>query len=444
MTIHRERYYGGKGQPAWLPWLIVFLAGLLLGWLVIGWWLWPVTYTNSLPQDLRVDYRDQYLTMVAESFNTNKDAGVARERTALWPATELAEHLSLLQTTANSSNRAQADNVGRLATALSVGKAAPAAKAGPGAATAAPTAVRSGEVPASAAATAPVPLWRRLLTGLIWLLVAGLGAAAIILLVRRWRQQQSLVPAPAGLDTRTHRNLRSPGNDQSAADIAQEARSSWPAEEYDQVAMGDQDPWPGLEDEPVGGNQASAPKESPVRRGASALSRATGALAGLKRREAPEPAAIPEYSVRELTPVGDFEAQFHAGELDYQQPFDINDPNGGFIGECGVTLKQPVGRNGDQAAALDVWLWETSDQDTRSLVLISEGALRDKNLMTELAEGREPVVVRPGEDFWLNSSKIAVHGKIEKVMYVPDEAPQTYFAEVRLSLRTYLKPDRPA
>ncbi len=35
------------------PWvwivLLSLLAGLLVGWLVIGWWLWPVQWTGALP-----------------------------------------------------------------------------------------------------------------------------------------------------------------------------------------------------------------------------------------------------------------------------------------------------------------------------------------------------------------------------------------------------------
>ena len=40
------------GQPWWFLPAVAFFLGLFIGWLVIGWGVWPVTYKNALPQDL--------------------------------------------------------------------------------------------------------------------------------------------------------------------------------------------------------------------------------------------------------------------------------------------------------------------------------------------------------------------------------------------------------
>jgi hypothetical protein len=50
-----------RSRPMWFWPLVAFLVGLLIGWLVIGWALWPVTWKNTLPQDLRPAERDAYL-----------------------------------------------------------------------------------------------------------------------------------------------------------------------------------------------------------------------------------------------------------------------------------------------------------------------------------------------------------------------------------------------
>ena len=66
-------------------WLI-FLAGLLLGvagGLVYGWVISPVQYTNASPAVLRPDYRNDYVLMVAESYQADHDIRRA--------ASELAE-----------------------------------------------------------------------------------------------------------------------------------------------------------------------------------------------------------------------------------------------------------------------------------------------------------------------------------------------------------------
>ena len=79
-----------NGRP-WYFWpLIAFVVGLLIGWLVIGWGLWPVTWTNALIQDLRPDLRNQYISMVADSYAQTGNLDQARGRLAGWSDEELA------------------------------------------------------------------------------------------------------------------------------------------------------------------------------------------------------------------------------------------------------------------------------------------------------------------------------------------------------------------
>lgn len=74
-------------------------TGLALG-LAIGWWLWPVQYTNTAPAALRQDYRDDYVVMVATDFEVEQNLEQARKRLKLLdpeeptaPVVELAERL---------------------------------------------------------------------------------------------------------------------------------------------------------------------------------------------------------------------------------------------------------------------------------------------------------------------------------------------------------------
>ena len=79
--------------------LITLAVGLAIG-VAIGWVLWPVEYTNTSPQFLRQDYRDDYVTMVAETYFVERDLERATDRLGLIalgeperPVIELAERL---------------------------------------------------------------------------------------------------------------------------------------------------------------------------------------------------------------------------------------------------------------------------------------------------------------------------------------------------------------
>ena len=83
------------------PWvwivLLSLLAGLLVGWLVIGWWLWPVQWTGALPADLGPADTERYFDLVAESYLLNQDAKLAEKRLASFPASQQAALLKDVQ-----------------------------------------------------------------------------------------------------------------------------------------------------------------------------------------------------------------------------------------------------------------------------------------------------------------------------------------------------------
>lgn len=65
-----------------LPLGLVGLAlGITMG-LLVGWVLWPVQYTNTPPAQLRQDYRNDYILMVAAAYQVEGNADAALERLA--------------------------------------------------------------------------------------------------------------------------------------------------------------------------------------------------------------------------------------------------------------------------------------------------------------------------------------------------------------------------
>lgn len=66
----------------WTKFLIMVVLGATLG-LFYGWVVNPVEYVDISPQSLRVDYKADFVLMVAESYQVNHDLGLAVRRLAL-------------------------------------------------------------------------------------------------------------------------------------------------------------------------------------------------------------------------------------------------------------------------------------------------------------------------------------------------------------------------
>ena len=71
---------------AWRSWLLDprllliggVLAGIALG-LIGGWLVWPVSYYDTDPVDLRSDYQDDYVVMVGALVTLERDTDHARQ-----------------------------------------------------------------------------------------------------------------------------------------------------------------------------------------------------------------------------------------------------------------------------------------------------------------------------------------------------------------------------
>jgi hypothetical protein len=72
-------------QP-WLVALASFFLGLIIGLPVLGWWLFPVQWTNASFADLHSDFKQEYVRLVANNYAYDFDAvAAARRVSALGP-----------------------------------------------------------------------------------------------------------------------------------------------------------------------------------------------------------------------------------------------------------------------------------------------------------------------------------------------------------------------
>mgnify|MGYP000923724224 CR=1 FL=1 len=82
------------------PWLaIAFAVGIGLG-LLFGWVVWPVQYYDTVPSQLRADYKREYIYLTALTYEVEGDLEAAETRLrrlgadeAVAPVVELVEQL---------------------------------------------------------------------------------------------------------------------------------------------------------------------------------------------------------------------------------------------------------------------------------------------------------------------------------------------------------------
>jgi hypothetical protein len=74
----------------WTKFLIAIIIGGAAG-LFYGWVVNPVEYVDISPQSLRADYKADFVLMVAESYQVNRDTGLAVRRLALLGTSALTD-----------------------------------------------------------------------------------------------------------------------------------------------------------------------------------------------------------------------------------------------------------------------------------------------------------------------------------------------------------------
>lgn len=95
---------------------VAFIAGLAIGLLVLGWWLFPVQWENATPLELRLDIQEDYLRMVIDSYNLRQDDLLAENRlTALGDSVQ-----ELLASVAASPGDQSSETISRFQVQLGV------------------------------------------------------------------------------------------------------------------------------------------------------------------------------------------------------------------------------------------------------------------------------------------------------------------------------------
>jgi hypothetical protein len=85
-----------------------FTVGAILG-LLLGWVVWPVSYTDTTIADLAPEYKDEYILMVASAFAANGNLEEAQARLAKLEVPNVNQSISALIDRSISEGRTEAD-----------------------------------------------------------------------------------------------------------------------------------------------------------------------------------------------------------------------------------------------------------------------------------------------------------------------------------------------
>lgn len=133
-------------------------------------------------------------------------------------------------------------------------------------------------------------------------------------------------------------------------------------------------------------------------------------------------AATPAVAAAE--PAGQrFRAEFSQGDKTFDESFDIEGPDGTYLGECGVTISETVGGDPDRATALEVWLFDKSDIRTVTKVLMSDYAYGNPPLREKLSSRGDAVLLGTGIGFVLDAQTLRLAGKVMEMEYDQSSAP---------------------
>ena len=396
--------------------------GVLVG-LLLAWQVWPVIWYDTDPCDLRVAHQTSWILMTADSYAITGDLDSASERLyELLDDDTTAEQVADLVADVAADLQAAGDSAGALRLQrLSQTVGMPS----PGEAEFEPPKKRIG---------APNKL-----TGYLVVVGAAIVAAALIVRSLAARARGRVGLATIGRSRRAESDLSGraatvPPAAQESSRVGEEAAGPIPDETR---ARSD-----------AGQGLATAGPPSPTRQFAWSERQAqadAGHQAEPRRQDRPAdfvPMPMVATAGPQIRPetvdnmLGEFQAQYHLGDDQFDASFTINSPKGEFLGECGVGITDALSTEGAQRVrAFEVWLFDRAEIRTVSKFLVSEYANQDEAIHDRLVEKGDLLVARPGLTFLVETLSIGLSVTVTDLAYGGDiQRPHSYFSRLTVEI----------
>ena len=419
---------------------LIFMAGILVGWFVLGWWLVPVRYTAVYPNELRPDARSEYFRMVAESYAATQDIGLTAQRLKYWTPEELGPMLHEESIKLETINPAVADRLQQIATLLRLS----------------PEGVVAGQpaAPSSGSGTASLLGTLQVRVGLLiaFLIIVGLLIARALHLPGRLRPDAVAEEPSMSLQDMLDENTTEDAemSDRPAAPIGEAAPlivddedEEWDEEEYEDLVPFEEADLAVTSPE-VADEEPSLPEPDLV--SPPPLAPEPEESAGEdEESQAPEPAAPepepgpdvlsePQPPAQPLQLGEDAEHFIFEGDPYYNQIFAI-EKEGEYLGEFGMGVGETMADNPNQILTMEVWLFEKRDIRTVTAALMPPQVYGNATLRQELLDGDIiPVALEPGATIHLETEGLEVVGQVRRVEFSPslEDRPTIRYVELLL------------
>ena len=140
------------------------------------------------------------------------------------------------------------------------------------------------------------------------------------------------------------------------------------------------------------------------------------------------------------TLLGTFNTSYLIGDDRYDESFPINGSMGELIGECGASVVERIGHDTPaKVAALAIWLFDKSDFQSTTKVLMTEFAHLDEAIKERLKNRGDSLPARNGV-FDIVSSSMRAEVEVNGLDVAPyGGATSGYFEKVNLQFRVFKK-----
>jgi hypothetical protein len=143
----------------------------------------------------------------------------------------------------------------------------------------------------------------------------------------------------------------------------------------------------------------------------------------------------------EEPPISQFITTYVLGDDLFDDSFSIEAQSGEFLGECGIGISETIGV-GDpkKVTAFEVWLFDKSDIQTVTKVLMSAHSYNDPATFQRLEAKGEPFLIEPGKQVVLETKALQLVAVVSEMEYAKGPLPdKSHFERLTLELAVWPK-----